>query len=157
MLTKISTSVYSDIVFVEKQHWKMEKHGFYQNTLDFPKLPIKTIENFRLFWNKFFYFNTFFYKKILVLGPPPPKIYTLFFFGGGVTSWFCPTHTRKDGKHCLFGIKVLGSITLNSPLIRHFSSNSSAFKFRPKLSMSILLFGLCDKHYFRGRVGPDIR
>ena len=38
---KICTSVYLDIVFGEKPHWKMQKHWFYQNTLDFPKLPIK--------------------------------------------------------------------------------------------------------------------
>ena len=34
MLTKISTFVYSNIVFCEKPHWKMQKH-------EFNKLPIK--------------------------------------------------------------------------------------------------------------------
>ena len=43
MLTKISTSVYLDTVFGEKLHWKMQKRGFYQNKLDFPKLPIEVI------------------------------------------------------------------------------------------------------------------
>ena len=41
MLTKISKSVYLDEVFGETPHWKMQKFGFYQNTLDFPKLPLK--------------------------------------------------------------------------------------------------------------------
>ena len=41
MLTKISTSVYLNIVFGEKPHWKIQKRGFYQITLDFPKLQIK--------------------------------------------------------------------------------------------------------------------
>ena len=38
---KNSTSVFSDIIFGENPHWKMQKHGFHQNTLDFPKLPRK--------------------------------------------------------------------------------------------------------------------
>ena len=52
MLIKISTSVYLDIVFGEKPHWKMQKHGFYQNTLDFPKLPIKKIREFPNIWRE---------------------------------------------------------------------------------------------------------
>ena len=53
-MVKIGTSVYLNIVFSEKPHWKMQKRGFYQNTLDFPKLPLKNNREFPTILKHFF-------------------------------------------------------------------------------------------------------